>query len=181
MDEIGQIIGRLRKRKNLSQGELASAAGISQATVSRLEGQEQVANVKTLAKLARALEVSLSELVPPETLSSGEGNGGAFFAFCESPLCVRNKLKLVDKKPTVYWDSWQAHDNESWSDVNFCRSCGGDLVKECSSCGLRLTDKGGQYCMRCGKELTARPSEEEWKQIRTHLNAADDFDDDIPF
>lgn len=181
MDEIGQTIIRLRKRKNLSQEELAAAAGVSQPTVSRLEKQEQVASVKTLAKLARALEVALSELVPPETLSSGPAED-TFYAFCENPLCSRNKLKLVNKVSTVFWESWQAYRNEDWSDANFCRSCGSDLVKECSSCGKRLVEKGGRYCTRCGKKLTERPTKEDWTQINAQLSgASEDFDDDIPF
>lgn len=182
MDEIGLKITRLRKQKNMSQEQLASAARISQATVSRLEKQEQAASIKTLAKLARALSVGLSELAPPEALRSGDFSDDAtFYAFCENPFCVRNKLKLVNAEPTVYWESWQSYRSENWSDVNFCRSCGGDLVKECSSCEFRLADKGGRFCTRCGKKLTERPTEEEWTKIKAELQPAGDFDDDIPF
>ena len=181
MDDIGPKIARLRKQKSMSQEQLATAAGISQATVSRLEKQEQEASIKTLAKLARALSVGLSELAPPEALRPGDLSDDAFYAFCENPFCARNKLKLADKRPTVYWESWQSYRGENWSDVNFCRVCGGDLVKECSSCGFRLTDKGGRFCTRCGKELTERPTEEEWTRIRAQLQPGEDFDDDIPF
>jgi|SRR5215469_3379926 len=182
MDEIGLKITRLRKQKNMSQEQLASAAGISQATVSRLEKQEQEASVKTLAKLARALSVGLSELAPPQALRSGDQSDDAFYAFCEDPFCVRNKIKLVNEEPTVYWESWQSYRSENWSDVNFCRACGGDLVKECSSCEFRLADKGGRFCTRCGKRLTERPTKEEWAKITAQLKpVAEDFDDDIPF
>lgn len=181
MDEIGLKIARLRKQKKLSQEQLASAARVSQATVSRLEKQEQEASIKTLAKLASALSVSLSELASPEALRSGDFPDATFYAFCENPFCARNKFKLVNGEPTVYWESWQSYLSDNWSDVNFCRSCGGDLVKECSSCEFRLADKGGQFCTRCGKKLTERPTQEEWAKIKAELRSASDFDDDIPF
>ena len=182
MDDIGQILIKLRKHKKLSQEALATTAGVSQATISRLEKQEQTANIKTLAKLARALEVGLSELAPPQTLHNGEVARDGFYAFCENPFCGRNKLLLTpDKTPRVQWESWQQYRSEAWGEANFCRSCGSELVKECAGCGMRLLDKGGRYCTRCGKKLTTRPTEEEWKQIADDLKEQEEDDDDIPF
>jgi hypothetical protein len=139
------------------------------------------ANVKTLAKLARALGVELSELAPPESLPSNYDYGDSFSAFCEDPFCESNKLKLVNNSPVVVWDSWQSYPMDKWGDLNFCRSCEGDLIKECSSCGMRLIDRGGRYCTRCGKELHSRPSEDDWKRINVQLKPGEGFDDDIPF
>jgi transcriptional regulator with XRE-family HTH domain len=182
MDEIGQILVKLRKGKQLSQEELAAASGVSQATISRLEKQEQTASIKTLAKLARALEVGLLELAPRETLDNGEVADDTFSAFCDNPFCSRNKLLLApDKTCRVQWDSWQQYRSDAWSEANFCRSCGSELVKECPGCAKRLLDKGGRYCTRCGTKLTARPTQDEWKQITAQLKGSEEEDDDIPF
>jgi transcriptional regulator with XRE-family HTH domain len=183
MDDVGLIIARWRKRKNLGQEELAAAAGVSQATISRVEKQEQTANIKTLAKIARALGVGLSELVPAESLNSDGDDADSFYAFCENPLCARNKLKLENGNPSVFWESWQQYRNAAWSEANFCRTCGTELMKECRSCNKRFLEKGGRFCTRCGTENTTRPSEKEWEAIRARLGIGktEEFDDDIPF
>ncbi len=185
MDDKGILIAKLRKRQKLSQGELAMRAGVSQATISRLEKQEQEANVTTLAKLARALGVELSQLVPEATLNAEQDGVDSFFAFCENPFCHRNDRKLnEEQKPVVFWNSWQALDNASWSDVNFCRACGGDLVKECTSCNRRITEKNTRFCTRCGKKLSSRPTKAEWLRLEEQVKAAaakPKEEDDIPF
>ncbi len=59
-------VGRLkelRKSRALSQQELAEAAGIGRATLSRIERGETGAHGRTLRKLAEALGVGVGELV----------------------------------------------------------------------------------------------------------------------
>jgi transcriptional regulator with XRE-family HTH domain len=53
----------LRKLRALSQDELAEAAGIGRATLSRIERGETGAHGRTLRRLAEALGVSVEELV----------------------------------------------------------------------------------------------------------------------
>ncbi len=53
----------LRKLRALSQDELAGAAGIGRATLSRIERGETGAHGRTLRRLAEALSVSVEELV----------------------------------------------------------------------------------------------------------------------
>jgi transcriptional regulator with XRE-family HTH domain len=53
----------LRKLRALSQDELAEAAGVGRATISRIERKETGAHGRTLRKLAKALGVDVSELV----------------------------------------------------------------------------------------------------------------------
>jgi transcriptional regulator with XRE-family HTH domain len=178
METMGQKLAALRQEKELSQEALARRAGLSQTTVSRLEKGEQVASTQTLAKLARALGTSLAELVPEDALKAADGDGDTH-AFCPNPFCVRNKLTKKDGRAVVFWESWQSVSAEKWADVNFCRSCGSDLVKECAGCGKRMAEKGGLYCVRCGEKLTQRPTQDEWKKIREQLDT--EFDDDIPF
>lgn len=59
-------IKELRERKKLSQSELARLAGVSRATVIRLESSEDVViNSKTLEKISKALNVSIKSLFLP--------------------------------------------------------------------------------------------------------------------
>jgi transcriptional regulator with XRE-family HTH domain len=57
---------QLRKSRALSQHELAEAAGIGRATLSRIERGETGAHGRTLRKLADALGVGVGELVKVE-------------------------------------------------------------------------------------------------------------------
>jgi transcriptional regulator with XRE-family HTH domain len=56
----------LRNLRALSQQELAEAAGIGRATLSRIERGETGAHGRTLRRLAEALGVGVEELVKTE-------------------------------------------------------------------------------------------------------------------
>jgi transcriptional regulator with XRE-family HTH domain len=56
----------LRKLRAMSQQELAEAAGIGRATLSRIERGETGAHGRTLRRLAGALGVGVEELVRME-------------------------------------------------------------------------------------------------------------------
>jgi transcriptional regulator with XRE-family HTH domain len=61
---LGENVGRFRKARNLSQEELAAAAGVAVDTVARIErGERQTTRTSTLNKLARALGVEPSVLL----------------------------------------------------------------------------------------------------------------------
>ena len=61
---LGENVGRIRKARNLSQEELAAAAGVAVDTVARIErGERQTTRTSTLNKLARALGVEPSTLL----------------------------------------------------------------------------------------------------------------------
>ncbi len=54
----------IRKEKNMSQAELAEKSGVSRATIANIERGAQVEIlVGTAAKLANALNVSVSEVI----------------------------------------------------------------------------------------------------------------------
>lgn len=57
--QIGNAIRRLRKLNSLSQVELASRSGVTQATVSRIEKGHQKTEVGTLLLLLTALDVDI--------------------------------------------------------------------------------------------------------------------------
>ncbi len=72
--EIGKRLQNLRRRKGLSQGELAERSGISRASITNLErGGAGDVRAETLARLAAALEVDLTALVAERRVGSDEG------------------------------------------------------------------------------------------------------------
>jgi len=61
---IGDNLRRLRKKKGISQEKLARRADISLNTLTKIEsGFAKKPTIQTVVKLAKALEVSLDELV----------------------------------------------------------------------------------------------------------------------
>lgn len=60
---IGEQIAERRRSKGLSQEGLARMAGMSRETVRRAEGGERMPRWVTLAKLAEALDIRLTDLV----------------------------------------------------------------------------------------------------------------------
>jgi len=60
---LGQRIREIRKERGMSQTELAEKAGISLITISRIERGERDPHLTTLLRIARGLDVRLSELL----------------------------------------------------------------------------------------------------------------------
>ncbi len=60
---IGKRLKRQRTLKALTQAQLAERAGVTTATVARIERDEIEPRMTTLRKLAAALEVDPAELV----------------------------------------------------------------------------------------------------------------------
>lgn len=172
-------LAKLRKAKDLSQQELASLAGVSQATISRLEQNEHDPSLQMLGKLARALEVDLRELLEESTLNQllGQENQEDFYAFCPNPLCTSNKISRSEGTNRVAWTSGKNYPTDRYNEINFCTRCGTDLAKECPGCGRRLENEGTRYCITCGTQITDRPTDEEWDEIGRLV----DPNHDIPF
>lgn len=64
MVPLGQRIRTVRKRRAMSQHDLAAAAGIAVDTVRKLEqGQRHTARIDTLARIATALDHDVAELI----------------------------------------------------------------------------------------------------------------------
>lgn len=160
-------VQRLREDRGLKQSELAAKAGISQSTLSRLENTEiRSGGVQIVLKVARALGVTFSELVvgtPMEGLIHDESKSGdSFFAFCPNPFCDLNEPSLnQDGSVRVDWDSSQQFSSSEYEEINYCESCGTELVKECKGCGKRLHRSVSNYCRRCGDPLNRRPTKDE--------------------
>ena len=59
----GQVIGRIRTERSMSQEVLSGLAGIARSHLSMIENGRKSANVETLWKIASALNMRLSKLV----------------------------------------------------------------------------------------------------------------------
>ena len=55
MNEIGQMIRRVRKEHGLTQQELADLSGMAQSDISRVEGPNGNPSIQILQRLAAAL------------------------------------------------------------------------------------------------------------------------------
>ena len=60
--ELGQQLKKIRKRKRLSQSDLAFLVGMDRQYLYKIETAKVTPNIGTIAGLAFALNVSLSEL-----------------------------------------------------------------------------------------------------------------------
>lgn len=59
----GQVIGRLRTSRGMSQEVLSGLAGIARTHLTMIENGNKSANVETLWRIASALDIRLSELI----------------------------------------------------------------------------------------------------------------------
>lgn len=60
---VGQVIGRLRTERGMSQKVLSGLAGIARTHLTMIENGSKNASMDTLWKLAAALGIRLSELI----------------------------------------------------------------------------------------------------------------------
>ena len=62
--EIGARVRRLRKKKLVSQAELARRIGVTQSAISQIEkGHRTLINLAVFAKISHGLEISMADLL----------------------------------------------------------------------------------------------------------------------
>ena len=61
--KLGENLRKLRLKKNLSQGDLATALSVGRAYISNIENGRMNPTLSTLEKIAEALGISSSELL----------------------------------------------------------------------------------------------------------------------
>ena len=62
---VGTTISKLRAQKGITQAQLARAAGMMRANISRIESAKHRPSLDTIEKIARALKVRTADLVSP--------------------------------------------------------------------------------------------------------------------
>ena len=60
---LGATIRKLREAKGLTQDQLATAVGMMRSNISRIEAAKHRPTLETLEKIAKALRVSVADLV----------------------------------------------------------------------------------------------------------------------
>jgi transcriptional regulator with XRE-family HTH domain len=63
---IGDQIRHTRRGKDVSQAALAKQTGVSVGWISRIERGLDMPNLMLLVKIAKALQVRVRDLIPPE-------------------------------------------------------------------------------------------------------------------
>ena len=63
LNKVGKNISRIRRKRAISQSELATIANIEKSTLGHIEIGTRNPTIRTLFKIAKALNVTLSELV----------------------------------------------------------------------------------------------------------------------
>jgi len=86
---IGQRIRNYRNQKGLSQEKLAEAAGCHSTYIGQVERGEKNATIESIEKIARALDVPLSELFK---LIGGEKAPDVDYAFLCYELVASKEL-----------------------------------------------------------------------------------------
>ena len=84
----GKIIKELRERKQLTQVELADVIGVSDKTISKWETGKGLPDISLIEPLAKALEVSIIELMNGEYITNQNKAGNMLksnFSVC--PIC----------------------------------------------------------------------------------------------
>ena len=88
-------IAFLRKKKGLSLSELAKAAGTTKAQIQKLERGDRRLSLEWMERLARALHVKISELLPPEEVACKHEEEAATILDVLSRLPERDREMLV--------------------------------------------------------------------------------------
>jgi transcriptional regulator with XRE-family HTH domain len=78
IDRYAEIAGQLveqRRRRELSQQELAELVGTTQSAIARIERGERPPKFDTLLRIANALDCELEIRLRPRTKTGGGGRG----------------------------------------------------------------------------------------------------------
>lgn len=133
-ESLADYVLRIRKGLNLTQFELADAAGIHSRSVGKIErGLTMKLSHKTLSGLALALSVPVEYL--QAVVRGEEVVAMPAIKFC--PQC---------------WNPGGAAD-PMWGNVRakFCYLCGTQLRASCRNCGELVVSLRYKFCPLCGK------------------------------
>ncbi len=61
--KLGRNLKRIRKAKNITQGDIVRALGVGRGYISNVENGKANPTLETIAKIAKALKVKIEELV----------------------------------------------------------------------------------------------------------------------
>lgn len=88
-------IGILRVEKGLSLTDLARLAGTTKAQIQKLERGERRLSLQWMSRLARALNVKMSDLLPEDTVACQHGPEEREILALVSQLPLEDRIALV--------------------------------------------------------------------------------------
>jgi len=88
-------IGILRVEKGLSLTDLARLAGTTKAQIQKLERGERRLSLQWMSRLARALDVKMSDLLPQDTVACQHGAEEREILAIVSQLPAEDRVALV--------------------------------------------------------------------------------------
>lgn len=109
MNDVGKTIRQLRENKGLTQEQLADRIDVSIRTIQRFERDKHSSNMRTLEKIAVALDVSVNKIMGTPTTLPLSSNILHFMRKKEiSPLELSNKTGIdLDRINDILSDSPQ--------------------------------------------------------------------------
>lgn len=105
--ELGQTLRRLRQERQLSLTQVAGKAGVSVATLSRVETNKQSVDVELVTTLARILDVAPSAL-----LGGPGGDGGGIGSLARRLASLR-----PEERTQVFVESSRRRDTRQLASV----------------------------------------------------------------
>jgi len=116
-------IGILRVEKGLSLTDLARLAGTTKAQIQKLERGERRLSLQWMSRLARALDVKMSDLLPEDTVACQHGPEE------QEILAIVSQLPLEDRIALVQIANDLLMTFRRW-ELGHGKSGGGELVDE---------------------------------------------------
>ena len=103
MNTIGEKIKAIRKGKNLKQGELAKKLKMTSAQLCRIEGSKNAPSIKTLARIAKALGMSLSELMEDKQIdvrSNAGDSSDSSRTYADNRTDIADDMQIIPIRST---------------------------------------------------------------------------------
>ena len=138
-ETVGEYLRRLRESANISQQDLAEAAGIHLQSLGKLErGLTKRLNSKTKKGLAIALDI-------PEEYLEAVLNGTSVEGIQKKQFCPR--CWKGGTTPDPVW---------TLSRAKYCLICGNVLLNSCQKCQEPLMSFKHKFCPNCGTPYTKK-------------------------
>ncbi|GAA3981148.1 XRE family transcriptional regulator [Streptomyces marokkonensis] len=121
LDAVGPRLRALRRQRRITLAELAATTGISESTLSRLEGGRRRANLELLLPLARVYGVPLDDLVgapptgdPRVHLKPLHRHGMTFIPLSRRPGGMQAFKMLIPGRDAPAEPTPQTHEGFEW-------------------------------------------------------------------
>lgn len=142
---VGALLRRERRRQGVSQTRAAREVGAKQSQISGLENGKPVLSTEKIERLARFLEVDLTDFANAQAAAQHLPASSTTLAYCVSTECPGNMPYFVQGrgyfKPTFM--------QVGSSDAKCCPLCGEPAQTRCEGCGSSV--RKGLFCPDCGR------------------------------